>query len=465
MTKSFECAPRSFDEARSVLWVVGLSSFLMPFGGSSIPVALPAIGRQFGLDTLTLNRVLTVFLMSVSAVFVPAGRYADIHGRKRVLLAGIAVFTTASLMAMWAVGIASLLAARVLQGIGAALMATAGTAMIASVFPPGRMGEAQGFNVAAVYLGLSVGPFFGGLMTEHFGWRSLFASHAAIGALLLAHTLWRLRGEWRDAPDEKFDWTGSGLYAGVVLLLTEGLLDAGGARGWALLAAGTASVALFLRRETRCANPVFPLDLFRDNVIFAFSNLAALISYAATFAQGFLISLYLQEIRGFGPAWAGTIMVAQPILQTVFSPLAGRWSDRMDAGRLASLGMAFCAVGLGMFALLERDTPLALILAAQACLGIGFGLFSSPNTNAVMSSTGGRRLGAASAVLSTMRANGMVMSMALVGLVFGSKMGRGALHDGMHESFLHSSQVAFVVLTLLCLAGIGASLARGKVRR
>jgi MFS family permease len=444
-----------------VLWVVGLSSFLMPFGGSSVPVALPAIGRDLGLDALTLNRVLTAFLMSVSALFVPAGRLADIHGRRRVFVGGIAIFTAASLGAALAGGVVPLLVARVFQGVGAAFMVATSTAMIASVFPPGRMGEAQGYNVAAVYLGISAGPFFGGIMTEHFGWRSLFASHVAIGAVLLAHTLRRLRGEWRDAAGERFDWAGSALYAGVLLLLTEGLLEAAAPRGWALLAAGAAAAAWFLRREAGCANPVFPLALFRGNVTFAFSNLAALINYAATFAQGFLLSLYLQEARGIGPARAGAIMVAQPILQAAFSPLAGRWSDRVDAGRLASLGMACCAAGLGMFAFLGPSTPLGLVLAGQAFLGVGFGLFSSPNTNAVMSSVRGRQLGVASAVLSTMRTNGMVLSMALVGLVFGARAGRGALAPG---AFLSGMRLAFAMLTGLCLLGIAASLARGRVR-
>ncbi|NUN93483.1 MAG: MFS transporter [Verrucomicrobiae bacterium] len=453
------------DEARSVLWVVGLASFLMPFGSSSVPVALPAIGHEFGLDTLTLNRVLTVFLMSVSAIFVPAGRYADIHGRRRVFAWGIAIFTVASMGAALATGLVTLLTARVVQGVGAACMATSSTAMIASVYPPGKMGEAQGYNVAAIYLGLSVGPFFGGLMTEHFGWRSLFVSHVVIGGALLYSTARRLRGEWRDAAGEKFDGAGSALYAGVILLLTEGLLDATGPRGWTLLGAGIVGAGVFLRRELRGGNPVFPLDLFRGNVTFTFSNLAALINYAATFAQGFLMSLYLQEVRGMGPALAGTILVAQPILQTVFSPLAGRWSDRMDAGRLASLGMGCCAVGLGMFTCLRQDTSLGLILGGQAFLGIGFGLFSSPNTNAVMSSVGGRRLGAASAILSTMRTNGMVMSMAMVGLVFGARMGNGTLSPETREPFLHDTRVAFVMLTALCLAGIAASLARGKMRR
>ena len=457
--------PVSDRENRSVLWVVGLSSFLMPFGGSSIPVALPSIGRDLGLDALTLNRILTVFLMSMSVLFVPAGRLADIYGRRRIFVGGIVIFTGASLAAALSGGLVSLLVARAFQGVGAAFMVTTGTAMIASVFPPGKMGAAQGFNVAAVYLGISVGPFFGGIVTEHWGWRAIFVSHVAIGAVLLINTLRRLRGEWRDAAGERFDWAGSALYAAVLLLLTEGLLEASRPRGWALLGAGAAGAALFFFRETRCASPVFPLHLFRENATFVFSNLAALINYGATFAQGFLLSLYLQQIRGIGPAMAGVIMVVQPILQTVFSPLAGKWSDRVDAGRLASLGMACCAVGLGIFAFLGQDTALPLVLVGQAFLGVGFGLFSSPNTNAVMSSVGGRHLGVASAVLSTMRTNGMVLSMALVGLVFGTSMGGGVLRPEQHGQFLQSTRLAFMVLTALCIVGIGASLARGRVQR
>ncbi len=448
-----------------MMWVIGLSSFLMPFGLSTVPVALPSLGRELGLTLTELNWIMSAFLMSVAVLLVPLGRLADIHGRRRLFLWGLGLFTAASLVAFGARSYGVLLGARVLQGAGAAMTTTTSTAILASTFRAGRMGEAQGVNAAAVYFGLSAGPFVGGLLTEHGGWRSLFAAHVLIGAVLLVFAARGLKADGHEERGGVFDWGGALLYAAALLCLTEGFLRAPSRLAAGLVAAGLAGFALFARREWTCAHPVLHLRLLARNRVFALSNLAALINYSATFVQGFLMSLYLQQIKGLSPVRAGTILVVQPILQALLSPLAGRQSDRIQPRWLASSGMAFCAAGLALFTFLREDTSLGFIVTGLALLGVGFALFSSPNTNAAMSSVEHRHYGVASASLSTMRVTGMLFSMAFVGLILGSSLGRVELTPGRHAAFLEGTRLAFGLLATLCALGILPSLARGPLKR
>lgn len=194
------------------------------------------------------------------------------------------------------------------------------------------------------------------------------------------------------------------------------------------------------------------------------SNFAALINYSATFASGFLLSLYLQYIKGMGPESAGMILVSQPAVMALFSPLAGSLSDRIEPRVVASIGMALTTLGLSSFIFLDTGTPLGLIVACLIVLGFGFALFSSPNTNAVMSSVESRHCGVASGTLGTMRLTGQMFSMGIAMLIFAVVMGRVPITPEYYGQFLVSTRIAFAVFTALCFAGIFMSLARGRVR-
>jgi predicted MFS family arabinose efflux permease len=205
------------------------------------------------------------------------------------------------------------------------------------------------------------------------------------------------------------------------------------------------------------------LGLFRNSV-FLLSNAAALIHYSATFAASFLVSLYLQVVRGVGPGDAGLVLLTQPVLMAVLSPLSGRLSDRVEPRLLASTGMALTCIGLALFSLLERETPIGRIMLNLAFLGVGFALFSSPNTNAVMSAVGRADYGVASATLGTMRLMGQAMSMVLVNIVVGMVMGNTTLTPEHTGSLLRSTAIAFQLFAGLCAIGILPSLARGQLR-
>lgn len=447
-----------------VLIVSSLSAFLIPFVVSSVNIALPAIGKEFSLNAVLLSWIVTSYIIAATIFLVPFGRIADIYGRKKFFAVGVLLFSLTSLLCALSGSISMLLFSRVLQGISAAMIFGTGTAMLTSVYPLSERGKALGINVAATYLGLSVGPFVGGILTHYYGWRSIFLTIVPVGLIAVVLVLWRVKGEWAEAEGEKFDLLGSLIYAAAILVMMYGLSELPSLSGYCLLGAGIAGLFLFVRWELRLLHPVLDVRLFRRNVTFAFSNLAALINYSATYAVGFVLSLYLQYIKGFSAEHAGIILVAQPVMQFLFSPLAGWLSDRIEPRMIASAGMMLTAAGLLMLVPLNSATAVGYIVVCLLLLGLGFALFSSPNTNAVMSSVEKRFYGVASGTLSTMRLAGQMLSMGILTLILVLFLGRVQIVPRYFPAFIKSAKTAFAVFAFLCFIGIFASLARGNLR-
>jgi EmrB/QacA subfamily drug resistance transporter len=454
-------APDSTTRRRVALITAAVGGFLTPFMGSAVNIALPSIGAEFHLGAVSLGWVTSAFLLAAAVFLLPFGRLADIVGRKRVFVAGLTVFAFATLLCAVAPSGEALIALRLVQGLGGALIFGTGTAILTSVYPSDCLGRALGINVAAVYLGLSLGPFLGGVLTEWIGWRGIFLVTAPLALAAAALVAVRLEGEWAEAKGERFDLAGSFLYGGALVALMVGLARVPDPAGVALGAVGLLGLGAFIAWEDRAQSPLLELRLFHDNPVFVYSNLAALINYSATFAVPFLLSLYFQFVRGLGPEVAGLILVMQPAVQTIFSPLTGWISDRVEPRILASAGMSIIAIGLYVLAMLGEATAIGLLLALLALLGLGFALFSSPNTNAVMSSVEPRAYGIASGTLGTMRLLGQMLSMALVLLLFSVIMGEASITPPL---FIRSARIAFVLFAILCTAGVFASLKRGDVR-
>jgi EmrB/QacA subfamily drug resistance transporter len=456
--------PGDAAERRSALVVSTLASFLTPLQASSVVVALPNIGQDFAMGPVWVSWVITAFVLSAAIFLVPFGRLADIHGRKRVFARGVEIFTFASIVCALAPTAGFLIAARALQGFGSTMIFGTGVAILTSVYPAAQRGRVLGINVAAVYVGLSVGPPLGGLLTQHFGWRSIFAVAAVLGLAIVFATWTRLRGEWAGARGEAFDGVGALLYGVALVLLMLGLSRVPAASGAVLLVAGALTFAGFIGWERRTPSPMMALDLFRGNPVFTFSNLAALIHYSATFGSTFLLSLYLQYIRGLSPQAAGLVLLAQPIVMALGSPFAGRLSDRVEPRTVASVGMGLTATALGIFSFLGADTALPLVCANLGLSGLGFALFSSPNTNAVMGAVEKRAYGLASAIIGTMRLIGHMLSVGIAALLLAVYVGRQPVTAALHPAFMDATGHAFAIFAALCVAGIFASLARGKVR-
>lgn len=409
--------------------------------------------------------VATSFLLSAAIFLIPFGRLADIYGRKKVFLNGVIVFTISSVLTALSVSGLMLILCRALQGIGASMIFGTGVAILTSVFPAGERGRALGINVAAVYLGLSLGPFAGGIITQHLGWRYIFWLNLPLGLIILAVVSWKLKGEWIGAKGAKFDFVGSLILGLGLVLVMYGFSKLTSISGVGLTVLGLIFLAFFVMYELKAESPVVNINLFRYNTVFAFSNLAALINYSATFAVAFLLSLYLQYIKGLTPQEAGFVLVSQPIIQAVFSPVAGRISDRIEPRTVASLGMAITFTGLVLLSFLGYNSPLGFIIPCLVLLGFGFALFSSPNTNAIMSSVEKRSYGVAGAMVSAMRNVGMMLSMGIVMMIFALYIGQVEIIPEYYPFFVKSVRIAFVVFAVMCFGGIFASLARGKMNR
>lgn len=455
--------PSTSTEKNSTLLVASVASFITPFMGSAINIALPTIGAEFDADAITLSWVATAYLLTVAIFLIPFGRLADIHGRKKIFLFGILLFTLSSLLSGLAPSINILIAFRVLQGIGSAMIFSTAIAIITSVFPQKERGKAMGIAVSAVYLGLSLGPFAGGLLTHNFGWRSIFFFIIPLGLIAIYFVLTKLKNEWAESKGEPFDWGGSVLYAIALFFIMMGFPKLPELLGITYLSTGLLFLFGFIWWELGIKFPVLDLRLFKDNITFRYSNLAALINYSATFAVAFLLSFYLQYFKGLDAQQAGFVLVSQPIVMTIFSPLAGRLSDRIEPRLLSSAGMAISAIGLTLLSFISAETSILHLVLILMLLGLGFGIFSSPNSNSIMSSVERKHLGIASGSLGTMRMVGQMLSMGIAMMLFAYFIGQNKIEAGNLLQLLKSLQTAFIVFAVLCFFGVFASMARGKM--
>jgi EmrB/QacA subfamily drug resistance transporter len=443
------------------LIIATLASFLTPFMGSSVNIALPAIGKEFSMNSVLLSWITTAYLLAVAILLVPFGRIADIYGRKKIFTVGMLIFLVSSCLTASSTSAQELIAFRILHGIGSAMLFSTSVAILISVYPSGERGRVLGINVASVYFGLSVGPFFGGLLTEYFGWRSIFLAVIPLVIVIIYLIFTKLKGDWAEAKGEKFDFAGAFIYCFSIVAIIYGFSLLPSVLGLGVVLGGIIGIAAFLQWEMKVDYPVLAIGMLRKNTVLTFSSLAAFINYSATFATGFILSLYLQYIKGLNPHYAGLVLISQPVVMALFSPFAGRLSDRFEPRIIASSGMGLITVGLFLFIFLGEKTPLGFIIAALVLSGLGFAFFSSPNTNAAMGSVEKRFFGIASGILATMRSTGMMFSMGITMVIFALHIGRVEIAPPNYPQFLKSVQVIFTVFTILSFGGIFASLARG----
>ena len=455
------------DLRRAVITVVVITAFITTFTGSALNLSIPDIGSQFGASAGRMGWLVSGYTLSVAAFSVPFGRLADITSRRNVLIAGIALFVACCIAALLSGSMAMLLISRVMQGVGAAMIFSTNTAVLISAFPGEQRGRALGYSLASTYVGLSAGPVIGGALNHNFGWRSIFVFIGILGVVALAAALMKLPAEKRTEPHapgagrRSFDAAGNVIYMISIFLLMYGLSEAGnGAVYIAVAAAGAAAGIIFVSHEMKSADPVVDIRLFRENKGYAFSNLSAMLNYGATFAISYLISIYLQVVMGYSSQTAGLIMIFQPLIMALLSPVAGRLSDRFSPFRMSSLGMALCAAGTFMFIFTGLQTHLVFIIAALVVTGLGFAMFSSPNTNAVMSCVEKEDYGVASSILATMRSIGHTFSMVIVTITVTVLASDMALADVPADVLIKVIRVSFIVFTVICIAGVFISLKR-----
>ena len=451
---------------RSALSVATIGSFITPFMVSSVNVALPAIEEGFqgqGVSAILLSWVATLYLLAAGVSLVPMGRLADIVGRKKILGYGYGLFSISSLFCALAPNVFVLLLFRGIQGLGGGMIFSTGMAILTSVFPPQQRGRVLGLAVTAVYTGLLSGPFFGGILTHYLGWRSLFMVIFILGVIPLLLLVLFLKGEWADAANESYDKVGALLYVPSLVGIIYGFSTLPQLSGVLLLITGCIGLTAFVNRQRKINEPLFQVNLFIHNKVFALSSAAALIHYSATFGLTFLLSFYLQYIKGMDSRMAGIVLITQPLMMALFSPLAGRMSDRIEPRLISSVGMGITFIVLLYFSFLRQETSIWAVSGALLILGFGFALFSSPNMNAIMGSVEPRYLGIASGSAGTMRVLGQVLSMGIATLILSIFVGGRAIVPELYPHLLQSICWTFAVFSVLCLFGLFASLARGEI--
>ena len=343
-----------------ILIVASLASFLTAFMGSSVNIALPALGTEFNIDAVILSWISTSYLLAAAISLVPAGRLADLYGRKKIFTYGIIIFTIACFISVLSNSTSILIFSRVLTGIGVGMIFSTSVAIVTSAFPIQERGKAIGYTVSAVYLGLSMGPFIGGILTENFGWRSIFIASVLMGIISAFITI-LIKGEWAEAKNEKMDYIGTIIYALSLSMAIYGFSLLPSVQGAGFILFGIVFILIFIYWEVKFDSPMLNVRIFRNNRGFTFSNIAALIHYSATFGITFLLSLYLQYVKDLGPQKAGLILLSQPLVMAIFSPFAGKLSDRVEPRVIATTGMSITFSGLLIFSFLEQDTSLIFI--------------------------------------------------------------------------------------------------------
>lgn len=449
----------------SILLIISITSFMGTFLISSINIALPSIEKSLGMDAVMLSWVVTSFLLSTAMFLLPVGRWGDNSGIGKLYKIGLIIFTLGSIACALAPTGKWLIVARFFQGIGAAFTNTTGQAILVSAFPPQHRGRVIGISVSSVYLGLSFGPFFGGMLTQQLGWHSIFVVSALLG---LISTLIAFR--FLDKDEVQHNKSGNMDFKGLItfmlglVCLVYGSSQIPDTKGWLIMGGGLLSLVLFWIIETKEKIPVIDTKMYTKNRLFAYSNLAALINYCATAAIVFFLSLYLQKVQQLTPQQAGLILIAQPIMMTVFSPFVGRLSDKFEARYFATIGMAMCSIGLASMAFLTSETPHWIIVSILLWVGLGFALFSSPNMNIIMSSVDRSQYGQASGSAASMRIIGQIISMTIVTLLFAGMFGGNGINEVTNSIFLKAMKWGFLTFAGISLVGIYFSVKRSPTK-
>lgn len=441
------------------LFALCATIFLVPFMGSAVNLAMPQIAHTYGMSATTLTWVATIYLVSTAIFQIPCSKIADMYGRKKIYLFGIGLFSVTTFLCGFAPTAEILLALRFVEGIGSSMIFGTNMAILMSVYEKGNRGKVIGINTAVVYASLALGPFVGGMLTDYFGWQSLFFITGVIGILVMLLSMFCINGEWIEAEGEIFDVKGAVLYGSALCCVIYGFTRLPQVQGIVCLSIGIIVAVLFIFYEFRQIYPVLNVRLFSENRVFALSTLAAMINYSATSAIAFMLSLYFQYVRGMDARHAGMILLSQAVIQSVFALMSGRLSDKIVPSRLATIGMMIICIGLFGLIFLEQGTEIWLIVTMLLLLGIGFGIFSAPNTNVIMSSVGKYLYGQASATTGTARLIGQTFSLGIAGMVLALYFGDKTIASSLTD-FMASMRVTFIVFLALCLLGIYASNAR-----
>lgn len=440
-----------------VLLIATLTSFFTVFLSAAVMVAVPTIAQEFGMSNIIQNWVTMLLFLIVAVFTIPAGQLSTKFGLKKSMVFGSILFIISSIVAIFSINSEMFLICRIFQGIGVAFLNVASMAMVVSAFKPQNRGKAIGINVTGVYLATSMSPVIGGFLNYQFGWRSIFWITVPFLTLILILLIVKVKEDWITMGEIPIDWKGCVIYSIGILMFIYGFTTLDEMSGVILTILGLIMLGIFVVVELMEKYPVFNVRFFKNSK-FSSANFAALTAYLATFTVTTIVNYHLQYIRGYNSQMAGMVLLVAPLIQVIMAPISGRLSDKYNPQKLAALGMFFGAISLGMLSMLNNETSLEFLVTAMIAHGLGFGIFSSPNTNAIMGSVDPKDTPVASASVATMRVIGQTMSMGMLTLVFAFIMGNVPMVSKYFPLLIRSSQITCLICMVLCVASIFASL-------
>ena len=440
-----------------VVLISFLTSFFGVFLSNGIIIGVPAIASDFAMNNVIQNWIPTIFFLVMAVFTVPAGQISGKFGVKKSLLIGVFVFLIGSIGAALSFSTESFMLFRIVQGASVAFVNVAAMAMVVSAVKPQNRGKALGFTVTGVYLATSLSPVICGFLVYNFGWRSIFYVVIPFLVLCILVMILKIPQEWKTYEHDAIDKFGSVLYAIGILLFIYGFTNLIHQTGIILTIAGIILLVIFAAWELKQTSPVFNMKLFK-NTKFTSSNIAALCSYLAIMVVTTILNYHFQYVRGWNAQMAGLILIVTPIIMAVLAPNTGKLSDRIHPQKLAAVGMAIASVAMFILVFLNDGMPVYMVVIAMILQGIGMGLFSSPNMNAIMSSVPPKDAPTASASQATMRTIGQTMSLGLLTLVFALVMGNLPLSTQYADLIVQSSQMICTISMCACILSIFASL-------
>jgi MFS family permease len=439
---------------RNVLIASALGSSLAPFMVSALIVALPTIGREFSADTASLGWVTNIFFLGAAMFLVPFGRIADIYGVKKIFMTGIFVYFLSVLLCSIAPDIQFLIGARFITGIGAGMIFGTSIALLSLVFSESERGNAIGINVAAMSVGFLLGSFVGGILTFYTTWRMIFVFTIPVEIAVIGLILARIKGECEITRQKGLDIAGMLLYCLTIFLVMVGFSTLPRTTGVILFAAGTVGLILFVLHELRVNQPVVPLRLFLENRTLSTTNLIALIFNASNFAFIFLLSIYLQDIRGFDARIAGILLLTPILFMALLSPFAGRLSDRTAPRIVIGAGILLSSAGLILCTFLDSSSSILFIILSLSFIGAGIAFCQSPLVRTSISSVHKEMFGLASGMIETMRLIGMTISIAITIIVFTVVIGDTHITPPVFPLFIQSFHSIFWIFSWISLCGV-----------
>lgn len=449
-------------QSNQLIFVICLGASLVPFMSSALNLALPEINQSLSLSAVHSGWIQSAYMLSTAIFQIPCAKLADMLGRRKIFLTGVILSLACTLLCSFSVTGTQFIVLRFFMGIGSAMMFGTSMAILLAHVGPEKRGWVLGINTATVYFSLAAGPVLGGILTQHFGWQSIFYVAVSISLLVLVGGIRYIKEDWKEKEKQPFDALGSILYALALSGIIYGFSTLPSWWSLLLLALGILLLILFGMFEKKVRYPVYNIRLFLENRVFRMSSISALINYSATFAVSFILSLYLQYIRGFTPSTAGAILIMQALIQGVVSLKSGSLSDKKSPTMLATLGMSIISAGLLSLVFINENTPILLITLILGTLGFGFGLFSSPNTHVIMSSVEKKDYSMASATTGTMRLAGQSFSMAIAMMAISVTVGNIKITPNVHGLLMDATRITFASCALLCVVGIYTSSVRER---